>query len=82
MSYQLWCESKIQELERIVRVKLPLPTRILYCFYDGQEFKDEDYANDLYGSPLGLIGSYTFYNRSLNVYLFPLHQIITQTVHN
>ncbi|XP_062107860.1 F-box protein SKIP16 isoform X3 [Humulus lupulus] len=75
-------ESEIQEFERILKVKLPLPTRILYRFYNGQEFKDEDYANDLYGSPLGLIGGYTFYNRSVNVYLLPLHQIIAQTIDN
>ncbi|POO03608.1 F-box domain containing protein [Trema orientale] len=72
-------ESDIQELERILKVKLPLPTRILYRFYDGQEFTDEHYSNSLYGSPLGLIGGYTFYNRSVNVYLLPLRQIITRT---
>ena len=72
-------ESDIQELERILKVKLPLPTRILYRFCDGQEFTDKDYANSLYGCPLGLIGGYTFYNRSVNVFLLSLRQIITQT---
>lgn len=72
-------ESDIQEFERILKVKLPLPTRLLYRFYDGQEFSDEHFANSLYGSPLGLIGGYTFYGRCVNVYLLPLRQIISRT---
>lgn len=72
-------EADIEELESILNVKLPLPTRVLYRFYDGQEFKDEDFAKSLYGCPLGLIGGYTFYNRSVNVYLLPLSEVISQT---
>ncbi|KAL5543189.1 hypothetical protein UlMin_010899 [Ulmus minor] len=72
-------EADIQRVEKTLKVKLPLPTRILYRFCDGQEFSDKDYANTLYGCPLGLMGGYTFYNRSVNVSLLPLHQIIIKT---
>lgn len=69
-------EADIQKLENILNVKLPLPTRILYRLCDGQECS----ANDS-DSPvgLGLIGGYCFYDHSVNVYLLPLSQIITET---
>lgn len=72
-------EANIEELETILKVKLPLPTRVLYRFYDGQQFKDEHFAKSLYGSPLGLIGGYAFYNRCVNVYLLPLSEVISRT---
>lgn len=72
-------EDDIQELENMLKVKLPLSTRVLYRFVDGQEFKERDYKTSIYGSPLGLIGGYVFYEHSVNVYMFPLHQIILET---
>ncbi|KAG6663865.1 hypothetical protein CIPAW_02G052100 [Carya illinoinensis] len=47
-------EADIQESERILKVKLPLPTRILYRFCDGQEFTKSLKQRQLYvvlGSP-------------------------------
>lgn len=72
-------EADIQELENILKVKLPLPTRILYRFQNGQEFTSEDLANSTLGSSLGLIGGYSFYNHLVNVYLLPLNQVILET---
>lgn len=72
-------ENDIQELENTLKVKLPLPTRVLCRFVDGQEFKDNDYTASIYGSPLGLIGGYIFYDHCVNVYMLPLHQIILET---
>ena len=54
-------EDDIQELENMLKVKLPLSTRVLYRFVDGQEFKERDYKTSIYGSPLGLIGGYVLF---------------------
>ncbi|XP_059432911.1 F-box protein SKIP16-like [Corylus avellana] len=69
-------EADIQQLETILKVKLPLPTRILYRFYDGQEFVVRQSAR---GTSLGLIGGYSFYDHLVNVYLLPLSEVILQT---
>ncbi|XP_062173525.1 F-box protein SKIP16 [Alnus glutinosa] len=69
-------EADIQHLERILKVKLPLPTRILYRFCDGQEFTARQYADE---TLLGLIGGYSFYDHVVNVYLFPLREVILKT---
>lgn len=71
-------EADIQELENALKVKLPLPTRILYRFHDGQELKGR-YVDSIQGFPLGIIGGYTFYNRTVNVYILPLRQVISET---
>jgi F-box protein 3 len=68
-------EDEIRQLETILKVKLPLPTKIIYRFCDGQ-------TQDLYTSEcslLGLIGGYSLYDRIVNVYLLPISQIILQT---
>ncbi|KAF7824341.1 F-box protein SKIP16 [Senna tora] len=72
-------EAEIQELENYLKVKLPLPTRILYRFHNGQEFTSEDLTKSAPGSSLGLIGGYSFYNHSVNVYLLPINQVILET---
>lgn len=72
-------EDDIKELENVLKVKLPLPTRVLYRFVDGQEFTWEDYMASDNGCPLGLIGGYTFYDQCVNVYMLPLRQIILET---
>ncbi|XP_028757198.1 F-box protein SKIP16 [Neltuma alba] len=72
-------EDEIQELEDALKVKLPLPTRILYRFQNGQEFTSEHLANSTLDSSLGLIGGYSFYNHSVNVYLLPLNQVMLET---
>ncbi|KAK4566617.1 hypothetical protein RGQ29_002759 [Quercus rubra] len=69
-------EVEIQKSERILKLKLPLPTRILYRFCDGQEFKSPGGAG---GSLLGLIGGYSFYTHLVNVFLLPLNVAVLKT---
>ncbi|XP_061357539.1 F-box protein SKIP16 [Gastrolobium bilobum] len=64
-------ETEIQELENALKVKLPLPTRILYRFHNGQEISKAD--------SLGLIGGYSFYSHLVNVFLLPINQVIRET---
>lgn len=71
-------EAEIQDFERILNVKLPLPTRILYRFCDGQEFTARSFLS-AQGSSLGLIGGYSFYRHLVNVYLLPLNEVMSQT---
>lgn len=71
-------EADIEELENVLKVKLPLPTRILYRFHNGQELKG-GYVDSIRGFPLGLIGGYTFYGETVNVYLLPLRQVVFET---
>lgn len=72
-------EAKIQELESALKVKLPLPTRILYRFHNGQEVAKANLVTHTFGSSLGIIGGYSFYNHYVNVYLLPISQIIQDT---
>ncbi|XP_011011512.1 PREDICTED: F-box protein SKIP16-like isoform X2 [Populus euphratica] len=72
-------EVEIQKLERILKVKLPLPTRLLYRFHDGQHFSGKNPSSGMAGCPLGLIGGYCFYNHSVNVYLLSLREVISKT---
>ncbi|CAN1146514.1 F-box protein SKIP16 [Linum perenne] len=74
-------ETHINELEKILKVKLPIPTRILYRFCDGQDLQGKGYPRTQHGSPLGLIGGYLFYGHLVNVYLLPLHEVIMKTQH-
>nr|KYP65988.1 F-box protein SKIP16 [Cajanus cajan] len=48
-------EADIEELENVLKVKLPLPTRILYRFHNGQEIAKTDLETSTFGSSLGLI---------------------------
>ncbi|XP_009341172.1 F-box protein SKIP16 [Pyrus x bretschneideri] len=73
-------EADIQELEKILKVKLPLPTRILYRFHNGQAFEEKHFQNSLVGCPLGLIGGYAYYNHLVTVYLMPLRQVVLETM--
>ncbi|XP_021291057.1 F-box protein SKIP16 [Herrania umbratica] len=72
-------ESDIQKLETLLKVKLPLPTRLLYRFHDGQELTDEGHSTTWLGSSLGIIGGYSFYNHLVNVYMLPISQVIVET---
>ncbi|XP_061947939.1 F-box protein SKIP16-like isoform X2 [Populus nigra] len=72
-------EGEIQEFERILKVKLPLPTRLLYRFHDGQNLTGENLNTDVADCLLGLIGGYCFYDHLVNVYLLPLHEVILET---
>lgn len=72
-------EAEIEELENVLKVKLPLTTRILYRFHNGQEAAKADLSTNTFGSLLGLIGGYSFYSHLVNVYLLPISQIILET---
>ncbi|CAJ1933348.1 unnamed protein product [Sphenostylis stenocarpa] len=74
-------EADIQMLENMLKVELPLPTRILYRFHNGQEIVKANLETSTFGSSLGLIGGYSLYNHLVNVYLLPIHQIILETQH-
>lgn len=71
-------EEDIQELEEHLKVKLPVPTRILYRFCDGQETLSDDFES-ISASSLGLIGGYSFYGHLINVHLLPLSEVILET---
>ncbi|XP_019055583.1 PREDICTED: F-box protein SKIP16 isoform X2 [Nelumbo nucifera] len=72
-------EDQIKEVEDSLGVKLPLPTRLLYRFCDGQEITSTYSSGSDLGSPLGLVGGYSFYDHEVNVFLLPLKQIISET---
>jgi F-box protein 3 len=72
-------EADIQKVENILRVKLPLPMRILYRFHDGQDLEDKSFPSSLNGSSLGLIGGYSFYDHMVIVSLLPLCEIVLET---
>ncbi|KAL5711689.1 F-box protein skip16 [Ranunculus cassubicifolius] len=73
-------EEQINQLETKLAVKLPLSTKILYRFCDGQHLPNQDLVLDTdLGSPVGLIGGYCFYDHLVNVYLLPLSQVIVKT---
>ncbi|KAL4632193.1 hypothetical protein ACB092_04G034300 [Castanea dentata] len=72
-------EVEIQESERILKVKFPLPTRILYRFCDGQEFNPEKSSGSAGGGLLGLIGGYSYYTHLVNVFLLPLKEVVLNT---
>lgn len=71
-------EADIEDLENILKVKLPLATRLLYRFFDGQDLTGGVGGTTL-DSSLGIIGGYSFYDHFVNVYLLPLHQVILET---
>lgn len=74
-------EADLAEVEEVLKVKLPLPTRILYRFHDGQEIADDDSTTTSLGGSRGLIGGYFFYGHLVNVYLLPLNQVVRVTSH-
>ncbi|KAL3506765.1 hypothetical protein ACH5RR_032147 [Cinchona calisaya] len=72
-------EEEIKALEMSLKLKLPLPTRVLYRFCDGQELIADEFTGSTPWSLLGLIGGYSFYEHLVNVSLLPLHQVIVET---
>lgn len=71
-------EDEIEEFEKSLKIKLPLPTRVLYRFCDGQDIPNED-TGSLPSSLLGIIGGYTLYDHLVNVCLLPLSQVMLDT---
>ncbi|KAK9058984.1 hypothetical protein SSX86_021602 [Deinandra increscens subsp. villosa] len=72
-------EAKLDELEKSLKVRLPLPTRVLYRFCDGQELCSDESSGRISGNLCGLIGGYSYYNFLVNVFLLPLNLIIEET---
>ncbi|CAA0839363.1 F-box protein SKIP16 [Striga hermonthica] len=72
-------EDEIDEFEKSMKVKLPLPTRVLYRLCDGQELPGEHFSGGLPSSLLGIIGGYTLYDHLVNVFLLPLRQVMIDT---
>ncbi|XP_075487671.1 F-box protein SKIP16-like isoform X1 [Primulina tabacum] len=72
-------EDEIKRFEKSLKIKLPLPTRVLYRFCDGQELPDEDISGSLPSSLLGIIGGYSVYDHLVNVFLLPLSQMVLET---
>ncbi|XP_050214184.1 F-box protein SKIP16 [Mercurialis annua] len=72
-------EDQIRQFEQVLKVKLPLPTRLLYRFHNGQVFQEKDELTSFCGNTLGLIGGYSFYHHVVNVCLLPLDQVLLET---
>ncbi|CAA6660310.1 unnamed protein product [Spirodela intermedia] len=72
-------ESEIEEVEKNLGVKLPLPTRLLYRFCNGQDTMNGDVSVRERVSLLGAIGGYCFYDHLVNVHLLPLTKILEET---
>nr|GEW25916.1 F-box protein SKIP16 [Tanacetum cinerariifolium] len=70
-------EDELNELEKSLKVKLPIPTRVIYRFCDGQELSSGDKLSRK--SLCGLIGGYSFYEYLVNVFLLPLNIVIKET---
>uniref|UniRef100_A0A7N0TUM6 ApaG domain-containing protein n=1 Tax=Kalanchoe fedtschenkoi TaxID=63787 RepID=A0A7N0TUM6_KALFE len=68
-------EATLNNLEDHLKVKLPLPTRVIYRFCDGQ---DPHHNCDVSGY-LGLIGGYGFYDHFVNVDLLSSDQMVVET---
>ncbi|XP_051116875.1 F-box protein SKIP16 [Andrographis paniculata] len=69
-------EDEIEKFEKTLRIKLPLPSRVIYRFCNGQKLPNEHYIGSLQSSLLGIIGGYSLYDHSVNVFLLPLSQVI------
>ncbi|XP_073029589.1 F-box protein SKIP16-like isoform X2 [Primulina eburnea] len=72
-------EDEIKQFEKSLKIKLPLPTRVLYRFCDGQELPYEYVSGSLPSSLLGVIGGYSVYNHLVNVILLPLSHMVFGT---
>ncbi|CAN7065205.1 unnamed protein product [Brassica rapa subsp. trilocularis] len=73
-------EDDLEELETALNVQLPLTTRLLYRFVDGQELSSSSSSAGVDEGPLGLIGGYSAYWHKVNVYLLPLKEVVRQTI--
>ncbi|KAJ4914551.1 F-box protein SKIP16 [Raphanus sativus] len=74
-------EDDLEELETTLNVQLPLATRLLYRFVDGQEFSSSSSSGGAAdGGSLGLIGGYSVYWHKVNVYLLPIKEVIREKI--
>lgn len=72
-------EDEIKSLEMRLKIKLPLPTRVLYRFCNGQEVKMDEVSGSTPWNLVGLIGGYLFYEHLVNVFLLPLELVASET---
>lgn len=72
-------EAQIQSAEDGLGFKLPMPTKLLYRFCNGQLPFSEDQHENVRMASLGIIGGYVFYEHLVNVHLSPLEQIVEDT---
>ncbi|PWA34921.1 hypothetical protein CTI12_AA614500 [Artemisia annua] len=69
-------EDDLNQLEESLNVKLPLPTRVLYRFCDGQELSNDESMGRVWRNLCGLLGGYFFRDHTVNVFLLPLNNVI------
>ncbi|KAG9152604.1 hypothetical protein Leryth_021930 [Lithospermum erythrorhizon] len=72
-------EDDISQFESSLKVRLPVCTRVLYRFCDGQEITSKEFNGRKFKNLLGLIGGYSFYEHLVNVFLFSLSRMISET---
>ncbi|KAG8090875.1 hypothetical protein GUJ93_ZPchr0011g28324 [Zizania palustris] len=72
-------EAQIKSSEDDLGFELPIPTKLLYRFCNGQLPFSEDHYENVRMAPLGIIGGYVFYDHCVNVHLSPLEQIVEET---
>ncbi|XP_010906050.2 F-box protein SKIP16 [Elaeis guineensis] len=72
-------EAEIKRAEQSLGVKLPVPTKVMFRFCDGQQTMSEDPFEGKRLATLGIIGGYEFYDHYVNVHLLPLKQIVAYT---
>lgn len=72
-------EDEIKSLEMKLKIKLPLPTKVLYRFCNGQELKMDEVNGSTPWKFLGLIGGYSFYDHLVNVFLLSLELVASET---
>ncbi|KAJ3671516.1 hypothetical protein LUZ60_007595 [Juncus effusus] len=72
-------ESQIDLFESSLGFKLPVPTRVLYRFCNGQNTKAGTGSSNSNLFHFGLIGGYEFNNHFVNVHLLPLQEAISLT---
>ncbi|GKC14420.1 F-box protein SKIP16 [Tanacetum coccineum] len=84
-AYRAWreaysaSEDEINQLEESLNMKLPLPTRVLYRFCDGQEFSNDELMGSVRKHLCGLLRGYIFADHIVNVFLLPLNIVIQET---
>lgn len=72
-------EAQIKSAEDDLGFNLPMPTKLLYRFCNGQLPLSENHYENVRMAPLGIIGGYLFYEHFVNVHLSPLEQIVEGT---
>lgn len=72
-------EAQIRSAEDDLGFKLPMPTKLLYRFCNGQLPFSKNHFENIRMAPLGIIGGYVFYDHNVNVHLSSLEQMVEET---